>query len=98
MALAGNIIADAFAGNPSIINYCMVVAVFSMVCLFYFFAVAFNDGFTVHSALPLLLDTLNVLLFFCAAVALAAELGVHSCNNDVRSQSCQSPTTPSPPH
>jgi hypothetical protein len=83
MALTGNIIADAIAGNPSSINYTIFVSVFSMLCLFYLFAVAFNDGFSIHSALPLLLDALNTLFFFAGAVALAAKLRVHSCGNQV---------------
>ena len=83
MALTGNIIADAIAGNPSSINYTMFVAVFSMLCLFYFFAIAFNDSFVIFSSLPLLLDALNTLFFFAGGVALAARLHVHSCSNQV---------------
>lgn len=82
MALIGNVIADAFAGNPSIINYDMFVAVFSMLSLFYLFAVAFNEGLAGHPAIPLALDILNTIFFFCGAVAMAADLGVHSCGND----------------
>lgn len=83
MALVGNMIASAFAGNPSLINYDMFVAVFGMLSLFYLIAIAFNDSFTGHSIVPVALDTLNVLFFFCAAVAMAAELGAHSCSNRV---------------
>ncbi|KAK5061208.1 hypothetical protein LTR84_007750 [Exophiala bonariae] len=81
LALVGNMIASAFAGNPSLINYDMFVAVFGMLSLFYLTAIAFNDSFTGHSIIPVVLDTLNVLFFFCAAVAMAAELGAHSCSN-----------------
>ena len=84
MALVGNMIALAFSGNPSIVNYDMFVAVFSMLSLFYLLLVAFNDGFTGHPALPLALDALNVLFFFCGAVAMAAILKCHSCSNNVR--------------
>jgi len=84
MALVGNMIHDAFSGNPSIINYDMFLAIFSMLALIYLFLVAFNDGFTGHPALPLALDGLLLLLFFCGAVAMAAKLGVHSCSNGVR--------------
>ena len=84
MGLTGNIIADAIAGNPSSINYTMFVAVFSMLCLFYFFLVAFKEDFVIHPAIPLILDALNTLFFFAAAVALAARLHVHSCSNQVR--------------
>lgn len=84
MALVGDVIASAYGGNPSIINYDMFVAVFSMLCLFYLIAVAVNDGFAGHPALPLALDILNTIFFFCGAVAMSARLGVHSCGNDVR--------------
>ena len=83
MALTGNIIADAIAGNPSSINYTMFVAVFSMLSLFYLFLVAFKEDFAVHPLIPVILDALNTLFFFAAAVALAARLHVHSCSNQV---------------
>jgi len=83
LALTGNIIADAIAGNPSSINYVIFVAVFSMLCLFYLFLVAFRESFVIHPAIPVVLDALNVLFFFAGAVALAAKLGVHSCGNQV---------------
>jgi hypothetical protein len=82
MALIGNVIALAFAGNPSLINYDMFVAAFSMLSLFYLFAAAWSDSFAGHPIIPIVLDALNVLFLFCAAVATAAELGVHSCSND----------------
>jgi hypothetical protein len=91
MALTGNIIADAIAGNPSSINYTMFVAVFSMLCLFYFFLIAFKDSFAIHPLIPVILDALNTLFFFAAAVALAARLHVHSCSNQVGAQTPSSP-------
>ncbi|KAK4946628.1 hypothetical protein LTR10_014480 [Elasticomyces elasticus] len=81
MALIGNVIAMAFAGNPSLVNYDMFVAAFSMLSLFYLFLAAWSDSFTGHPIIPIVLDALNVLFLFCAAVATAAELGVHSCSN-----------------
>lgn len=83
MALVGNMIATSFAGNPATVNYTMFVAVFAMVTLFYLIAIAFNESFTGHAIIPLVLDGLNVLLWFAAAVALASGLGVHSCSNGV---------------
>ena len=83
MALTGNIIADAITGNPSTINYTMFVAVFSMLSLFYLFLVAFKEDFAIHPLIPVILDALNTLFFFAAAVALAARLHVHSCSNKV---------------
>ena len=85
MALVGNMIADAFNGNPAIVNYTMFVAVFGMLSLIYLSAVAFNDSFSGHPIIPIVLDVLNTLFFFCGAVALAAKLGAHSCSNHVSS-------------
>ncbi|KAJ9608583.1 hypothetical protein, variant 1 [Exophiala oligosperma] len=82
MALIGNVIAMAFAGNPSLINYDIFVTAFAMLSLFYLIPAAWSDSFQGHALLPLLLDALNVLFLFCAAVATAAELGAHSCSNN----------------
>ncbi len=84
MALVGNIIADATAGNPAIINYDMFVAVFAMLSLFFLIASAFT-GVMSGTPIPLALDILNTLFFFCGAVAMSAQLGVRSCNNEVSS-------------
>jgi len=81
MSLIGNMIATSFSGDPSLVNYDMFVAVFSMLSLFYLIAIAFKEQFTFHKFVPAGLDLLNALFFFCAAVAMAAELGVHSCSN-----------------
>ena len=59
----------AIGGNPSIVNYDMFVAVFSMLTLFYSLLVSFRDGFAGHPMLPVALDGLNVLFFFCAGGA-----------------------------
>lgn len=84
MGLTGNMIATAFAGNPSVVNYTIFVTVFAMITLFYLIAITFKEEFTFHKFVPAAMDVLNVLFFFCAAVALAAELGAHSCSNSVR--------------
>ena len=83
MALVGNIIADAFSGNPSVINFDMFVAVFSMLSLFYLILAAWTESAPGHPIIPLALDVLNTLFFFCGAVAMAAKLHVHSCDNKV---------------
>jgi len=82
MALVGNMIATAFSGNPSSVNYTIFVSVFSMLSLFYLIPTALKPDFSFHPLLAVVLDLLNTLFFFCAAVALAAFLGVHSCSND----------------
>ena len=95
MALVGNIIAEAFAGNPSLINYDMFVAVFSMLSLFYLFAATWNESFSIHPILPVALDLLNTLFFFCAAVAMAAELGAHSWQQQRKHIKLTAHSTPS---
>jgi len=79
-ALVGNVIADAFAGNPSAINYAIFVAVFSWIVVFYGFAASFVEALAIPIVL-LVLDGLATLLTFIAGVVLAAKLHVHSCGN-----------------
>ncbi|KAL8686158.1 MAG: hypothetical protein Q9218_007306 [Villophora microphyllina] len=78
LALTGNIIHDAFAGNPSIINYVMFVAVFAMLSLIYLIAASVMEAFAIPIAM-VALDAINMLLFLIGGIALAAYLGVHSC-------------------
>lgn len=92
MALVGNMIASATAGNPSLINYDMFIAVFGMLSLIYLILSAVNDSFAGHAGIPLIIDVLNVLFLFCGAVAMAAELDVHNCSNSVRSAPKFSPS------
>jgi hypothetical protein len=82
-ALIGNVIAEAFAGNPASINYAIFVAVFSWVVLIYGFAAAFVESLAVPVAL-IVLDGLATIFTFIAGVVLAAKLHVHSCGNLVR--------------
>ncbi|KAF2840102.1 putative non-classical export protein Nce2 [Patellaria atrata CBS 101060] len=81
MALVGNMIATSYAGDPSIVNYTMFVSVFAMLSLFYLIPTTLKPDFSFHPALTVALDAINTLLFLCGAIALAAYLGVHSCNN-----------------
>jgi hypothetical protein len=81
MALIGNMIADAFAGNPATVNYSIFVSVFSMVSLFYLVPASFNIDWAGHPIIMIVLDALNCIFFFCAAIALAAKLECHSCKN-----------------
>ena len=83
MALVGNMIHEAFAGNPSMINYDMFVAVFSMLSLIYLIPATLRDAFVVHPMIVLIVDVLNTLFFFIAGVAMAAKLHVHGCNDVV---------------
>ncbi|KAI9708178.1 MAG: hypothetical protein M1820_004132 [Bogoriella megaspora] len=81
MALVGNMIATAFSGNPSIVNYDMFVSVFGMLSLFYLIPATLRDSFMIHPIFMIVLDVLNTIFFFCGGVATAAELHVHSCSN-----------------
>lgn len=78
-ALIGNVIAEAFSGNPSSINYAMFVAVFCWVVLI------IGIGGAVSEAVPaiaiVVADALAILFTFIAGVVLAAKLHVHSCGN-----------------
>jgi hypothetical protein len=82
MALVGNMIATAYSGNSAMVNYDMFVAIFGMLSLLYLLPTSFLDSYSVPMV-NIALDALNVLFWFCAAVATAAYLGVHSCNNRV---------------
>lgn len=84
MALVGNMIADASAGNPSIINYTMFVAVFGMLSLIYLTAGTINETFAIAPMFMIIVDALNVVFFLVGGIALAAYLKVHSCGNQVR--------------
>jgi len=82
MALIGNAIAlRDNVGTPGTTNYTMFTAAFSMLTLLYTFPSAFHEGIQGHPMGPLIVDVLNTIFTFCAAVALAAKLHVHECSN-----------------
>lgn len=80
MGLVGNMIATAFKGNSAMVNYDMFTATFGLFSLLYLLPTSFLDGFSMPMA-NIALDTLNVIFWFCAAVATPAYLHVHSCSN-----------------
>jgi hypothetical protein len=82
-ALIGNVIAEAFSGNPSSVNYAIFVAVFSWIVLLIGLVVAFTDLENIILQVLIALDALAVVFTFVAGVVLAAKLGVHSCGNTV---------------
>jgi Membrane-associating domain len=79
-ALVGNVIAEAFSGNPSSVNYAIFVAVFSWIVLLIGIVAAWTDQ---SNFILVALDALAVVFTFIAGVVLAAKLGVHSCSNSV---------------
>ncbi|KAF7121964.1 hypothetical protein CNMCM5793_009518 [Aspergillus hiratsukae] len=82
MALIGNIIAMAFAGNPATVNYAMFVSAFSMVSLFYLIPASINTSWAIHPIIMVVLDVLNNIFFLTSGIALAARLECHDCSND----------------
>lgn len=84
MALVGNMIDDAFAGNPAIVNYTIFVAAFGVFTLLYLTPASFNVDWSGHPAIMILLDTLNALFFLTCGIALAAKLRCRDCSNEVR--------------
>lgn len=79
-SLVGNVIADAFAGNPSSINYAIFVAVFSWIVLLYGMVAAFMESLAIPVVM-MVMDGLATVFTFIAGVVLAARLHVHSCGN-----------------
>ncbi|KAI9755217.1 MAG: hypothetical protein M1815_005155 [Lichina confinis] len=82
LALTGNMIAEAFAGNPSAVNFTIFVAVFAMLSLLYLIPASVKESLTIHPIIMLALDVINTLLFLIAGIVMAAKLGVHSCGNE----------------
>lgn len=81
MALVGDMIATSFAGDHSMVNFDMFVAVFAMLSLFYLIAATIMESIFVPIAV-ITLDVLNTVFFLIGGIATAAYLGVHSCSND----------------
>lgn len=77
-------IQEAKAGNPSIVNYVIFVAVFTLISLVYLTLASVKPSFSVSPLLLVLVDGLCTLFFLIGGIALAAKLGVHSCGNKVR--------------
>jgi hypothetical protein len=80
LALLGNVIANAFSGNPSSVNFAMFVAVLAMLFSIFGLVAAFIESLAIPIAL-LVIDGLATFFTFVAGVVLAARLGVHSCSN-----------------
>ncbi|KAH6712912.1 putative Non-classical export protein 2 [Leptodontidium sp. MPI-SDFR-AT-0119] len=81
LSLVGNVIAEAFAGNSSKINYAMFVSVIDMVVCLWGIGAAFKEGLAVGIVLRIA-DVIAALLTVIAGIVLAAGLGVHSCGNN----------------
>lgn len=82
LALIGNVIADAFSGNPSSVNFAIFVAVLAFLISIFGLVAAFIESLAIPVVL-LAMDGVATLFTFIAGVVLAAKLGVHSCGNKV---------------
>jgi len=80
LSLIGNVIADAFSGNPSVINYAIFVSTFCMLVVLFGIAGIFVESLAIPIAVAVA-DVLAALFSVIAGIALAAELHVHSCGN-----------------
>jgi len=81
MSLAGNMIAEAYSGNPSIINYLIFLTAWTFLTLFYLIPATVKESFSIHPLLMVAVDALNMILWLCGAIALPAYLHAHSCSN-----------------
>jgi len=79
-AFMGNNVARATHGTTSIVNYSLFVGAWWLFTLLYFLPTSFIEKFSIP-VVDIAMDSLSVLFGFCAAVALPAYLGVHSCSN-----------------
>jgi hypothetical protein len=78
-------LASPASNRPAIINFDLFVIIFAMLSLVYLTLATAYEKFVFNPLLMFGLDLLNTFWFFCGAVANAAILGVHSCENMVRS-------------
>lgn len=84
MALIGNMLDNAFSGNPGTVNYAMYTAAFSLFTLFYLVPASINIDWSGHPIIMIVVDTLNAIFFLASGIALAAKLQCRDCSNSVR--------------
>lgn len=80
LGLVGSLEAQG-GGNPESVHYSMFTAAFSAFFLLYLIPATITESFVGHPILPIILDALNVIFTFCAAVTLAARTKAKSCSN-----------------
>lgn len=79
LGLVGSL--EANGSNPESVHYSMFTAAFSIFFLLYLIPATWSDSFTGHAIIPIVLDALNVIFTFCAAITLAARTKADSCSN-----------------
>jgi len=83
LAMAAALVANQpSGGSPSQINYSVFVGVFSLLSWFYtVFATQVSPDGLGSPIIVVILDSLNLLFYFCGGIAMAVALRVHSCGN-----------------
>ncbi|WEW60209.1 hypothetical protein PRK78_005694 [Emydomyces testavorans] len=82
MGLVGNILNDLGGHSQSTLNYVMFTVAFALATLLYLIAANASDTFMIHPVILFVVDLLNTIFIFCAAVALPSKLHVPNCNRD----------------
>lgn len=83
MGLIGNMIDDADSGSASTVNYCLFASAFTLLTLFYLIPATFWETVMMHPVIMFIIDLMNVVFTFCAAIALPSKLHAKSCSNKV---------------
>jgi len=78
LALVSNVIADAFSGNPSSVNFAEFVAVMSFVIILVGLVGLFIE---IPALILSIVDGVAAIFSLIAGIVLSARLGVHSCGN-----------------
>ncbi|EED15331.1 non-classical export protein Nce102, putative [Talaromyces stipitatus ATCC 10500] len=82
LGLVGSLEAQSDS-NPESVHFSMFTAAWSALFLLYLIPATWTESFTFHPIIPIVLDTLNVVFTFCAAVTLAARTKAKSCSNHI---------------
>ncbi|CRG88158.1 hypothetical protein PISL3812_05185 [Talaromyces islandicus] len=69
------------SNNPESVHYSMFTAAFSIVFLIFLIPATWNEGLAGHPIILIIIDGLNVIFFFCAAITLSARTRGHSCGD-----------------
>ncbi|QKX62923.1 uncharacterized protein TRUGW13939_10091 [Talaromyces rugulosus] len=67
--------------NPESVHFSMFTAAFSIVFLFYLIPATWSEGLSGHPIILIVIDALNAVFFFCAAITLSARTRGHSCGD-----------------
>ncbi|KAI1959816.1 hypothetical protein LOZ58_004180 [Ophidiomyces ophidiicola] len=86
MGLIGDMLNDYRGHSQSTVNYVMFAVALALLTLFYLIAANASEKLAIHPVILFIVDALNLLFLFCAAVALPSKLHVPNCSNDLALQ------------